>query len=180
MDRLRHHLRPLVAAVATLALSAGVVLAGGGLTMPDAAADGLATASAAAGKTVPVVNRPVAPEVDEQPAEPAEPTEPEEEPAEDEAVEPCTLLPEGEEYATHGAMVCAAAHADVPEGYANRGEYVSEVARDNHGAEVRAEKAAGDGTPEVARAAKQKAKERAQAAGAPADPGASAGKGGRP
>ena len=180
MERLRHHLRPLVAAVATLALSAGVVLAGGGLTMPGAASDGLARAADAAGKTVPVVARPQAPAVAEQPAEPAEPTEPaDEQTAEEEtAAEPCPMLPAGEEYETHGAKVCAAAHADVPDGYANRGAYVSVIARDNHGAEVRAEKAAG--VPDVAKTAKQKTKEKAQAAGAPADPGPPAGKGGRP
>jgi type IV secretory pathway VirB10-like protein len=182
MERLHRHLRPLVVAVATLALSAGVVHAGGGLTMPEAAADGLAKASAAAGKTVPVVARPAAPRVEEQPAEPAEPTEPaDEQTAEEEtAAEPCPMLPAGEEYETHGAKVCAAAHADVPDIYANRGEYVSTVARDNHGAEVKAEKAANDGVPEVAKQAKQKAKEKAQAAGAPADAGPPAGKGGRP
>jgi hypothetical protein len=186
VERLHRHLRPLVVAVATLAVSAGVVLAGGGgLTMPDAAADGLAKASAAAGKTVPVVARPQAPEVEEQPAVPAEPAEPAEpadgQAAEDEtASEPCPMLAPGEEYETHGAKVCAAAHADVPDGYANRGAYVSEVARDNHGAEVKAEKAANDGVPEVAKQAQQKAKEKAQAAGAPADAGPPAGKGGRP
>ncbi len=178
MEQLHRHLRPLVVAVATLALSAGVVLAGGGLTMPDAAKDGLDRAADAAGKVVPVVARPEAPVVPEQPEqEPAE--EPEQEPAE-EADEPCAVLPEGEEYETHGAKVCAAAQAPLPEGYANRGEYVSEVARDNHGAEVRAEKAANGGIPDRAKAAKEKAKAKAEAAGAPANPGPPAGVGGRP
>jgi hypothetical protein len=184
MERLHRHLRPLVVAVATLALSAGVVLAGGGLTMPDAASDGLERAAEAAGKTVPVVARPEAPAVPEQPAqerpeepEPAE--QPEQEPAED-ADEPCAVLPEGEEYETHGAKVCAAAQAPLPEGYANRGEYVSKVARDNHGAEIAAEKAANGGIPDAAKAAKEKAKAKAEAAGARANPGPPAGVGGRP
>lgn len=176
MERVHRHLRPLVVAVATLALSAGVVLAGGGLTMPDAAKDGLDRAAEAAGKTVPVVARPEAPAVPEQPEEQPvnepeqEPAEPAEPPAEG-ADAHCTVLPEGEEYATHGAKVCAAAQADVPDGYANRGAYVREVARANHGAEVRAEKAANGGVPAHARAAKEKAKAKADAAGAPADRG---------
>lgn len=172
MERLHRHLRPLVVAVATLALSAGVVLAGGGLTMPDAAKDGLDRAAEAAGKPVPVVARPEAPDVPEQPEqEPAE--EPEQEPTEpaEEADEPCAVLPEGVEYETHGAKVCAAAQAELPDGYDNRGAYVREVARDNHGAEVRAEKAANGGVPDHAKAAKEKAKAKADAAGAPADRG---------
>jgi hypothetical protein len=184
MERLHRHLRPLVVAVATLALSAGVVLAGGGLAMPDAAGDGLDRAAEAAGKTVPVVNRPEVPAEPEQPA-PKPADEPEQEPVEqpepaDEADAPCAILPEGEEHETHGAKVCAAAQAEVPEGYANRGEYVSEVARDNHGAEVRAEKAANGGVPDQAKAAKEKAKAKADAAGAPANPGPPAGTGSRP
>jgi hypothetical protein len=172
MERLHRHLRPLVVAVATLALSAGVVLAGGGLSMPDAAADGLAKASAAAGKTVPVAAQPEAPAVPEQPEqEPAE--EPEQEPAEpaEEADAPCAMLLDVEDYETHGAKVCAAAQADVPEDYANRGAYVREVAQDNHGAEVRAEKAANGGVLDRAKAAKEKAKAKADAAGAPAERG---------
>jgi hypothetical protein len=171
-------------AVATLAVSAGVVLAGGGLTMPEAAKDGLDRAAEAAGKPVPVVARPEAPAVPEQPEqEPAE--QPEQEPAEpaepaEEADAPCALLPEGEPYETHGAKVCAAAQAPLPEGYANRGEYVREVARDNHGAEVRAEKAANGGVPDQAKAAKEEAKAKAEAAGAPANPGRPDGVGGRP
>jgi hypothetical protein len=177
MERLHRHLRSLFVAVATLALSAGVVLAGGGLTMPDAAKDGLERAAEAAGKTVPVVARPEAPAVPEQPVQ--EPAEEPEEPAE-EADKPCTVLPAGEEYETHGARVCAAAQAEVPDGYANRGAYVSEVARDNHGADVRAEKAADGGVPDRAKAAQEKAKAKAGAAGAPANAGPPAGVGGRP
>lgn len=34
---------------------------------------------------------------------------------------------------TNGAVMCGAAQAETPDGYANRGAYVSEVAKDNHG-----------------------------------------------
>lgn len=169
-------------AVATLALSAGVVLAGGGAAMPDAAADGLQRAEQASGKVVPVVNVPAVPDVAEQPAEPAEEEPAEEEPAEEpDGAKACELLPEGSEYANHGAKVCAAAQAEVPEDYANRGAYVRGVARDNHGAEVRAQKAANGGVPDAAKAAKEKAKEKARSEGAGAGAGAdAAGGGGRP
>jgi hypothetical protein len=174
VELLRHHLRPLGVALATLALSAGVVFAGGGASMPDAASDGLERAAEASGKTVPVRLHEV---VEEEPVVEDEPVVEEEPVVEDEPVveeepvddQPCPVL---DEYETHGAKVCAAAQGEVPEGYANRGEYVREVARANHGAEVAAEKAANGGRPDAAGKAKeraaQKAAERAGRKSAPA------------
>ena len=57
MHRLTRHLRGLLVALATLALSAGVVLAARPASVeapPVAAADGLSTATEASGMTVPV------------------------------------------------------------------------------------------------------------------------------
>jgi hypothetical protein len=173
MHRLRLHLRPVVVAVATLALSAGVVFAGGGVVMPEAAADGLAVAAEAAGKVVPpAVGLPAVPNepADEEPAEeePAE-EEPSEEPATEEepAEEPCPVL---DEYPNHGAKVCAAAQGEVPEGYASRGAYVREVARANHGSEIAAQKEANGGVPDAAKAAKERSKEKPKAGGAGSPP----------
>ncbi len=69
MHRLTRHLRGLLVALATLALSAGVVLAARPASVeapPAAAADGLSIASEAAGKTVPVRSEQVTlPDADE-------------------------------------------------------------------------------------------------------------------
>jgi hypothetical protein len=53
---LARHLRGMAVAVVALAITAGMVLAGG--PMPDAATDGLARAAEAAGKVVPVASEP--------------------------------------------------------------------------------------------------------------------------
>jgi hypothetical protein len=149
--------------------------------MPSASVDGLATASAASGKIVPVGHL-VAPEdTVQQDEQPADDTLTQEDEQSDEAdttdeadghcIAPVTdegtnsdetsdttedtadtaedTTTEAEE-PNHGAVVCGAAQAETPDGYANHGAYVSEVARDNHGAEksgeAKAKHASGDAT----------------------------------
>ncbi len=92
--------RPILAALAALALSAGVVL---GANPPSAADHGLSTAAKASGTTVP----PAAPQASEAP----EPSEAPEHPD------------------NHGAVVSQAAQGETPAGWANHGAYVSAVAR---------------------------------------------------
>lgn len=101
--------RTILAALAALALSAGVVL---GADPPPAAHHGLATAGEASGMTVP----PAAPE----PAASPEPSE---------APEPSASPEPSEHPDNHGAKVSEAAQGETPEGWANHGAYVSAVAR---------------------------------------------------
>lgn len=105
-------IRGLLIALAVLAISAGAVLAGRAL--PQAAADGLARAAEASGKTVPV--RPAPALTAEDPEE--EEAAPESEEAED-----------AEDPDNHGAAVSEAAQGETPDGWRNHGAYVSAVAR---------------------------------------------------
>lgn len=125
--------RSLLAAVVALALTAGAVF---GHEMPNAAADGLATAMTAADKLLPVGHvqdlvgeDPTDPEVVvEEPVE--DPTDPEvvvEEPLglEHDGDSHCIVWVDGEpvvpadEEPNHGAYVCGAAHTDFrAEGFA--------------------------------------------------------------
>jgi hypothetical protein len=170
--------RSLITAAAALALTAAVATAH---QMPSASVDGLATASTASGKIVPVGHL-VAPEDTVQPDEQlADETLAQEDEQSDEAdttdeADSHCIAPEAEattntdetsdatddtsdtaedtttetEEPNHGAVVCGAAQAETPDGYANHGAYVSEVARDNHGAEksgeAKAKHASGDAT----------------------------------
>ena len=120
-DRTRR-LREILVAIVALVFSAGVTLAGGG---PSPAADhGLAIASEASGKDVPVRAGETEETVDETDEEEAEaPAAEETEAAED--GEHCTDV----EPANHGALVCWAAQ-NAPEGWeGNHGAWVSCVAR---------------------------------------------------
>lgn len=145
--------RSLVTAVAALALTAGAIFAH---DMPDAAADGLATAMDAAGKVLPVghVQEPAdetadepADETAERPAEEAVEAE-DEDSADPEVVDDpadpqdeddhCVtwdgtdpVVQEGEE-PNHGAYVCGAARSATPEGFDTHGEWVSWVAHGNY------------------------------------------------
>lgn len=109
-------IRSLLIALVLLALSAGAVFAF--RPLPSAATDGLSTAGAAAGMTVPA--RPDAPPAvgSQQPAASDEDTGPSEQ-----ATHPDN----------HGAAVSEAARAATPEGITNHGVYVSSVALDNAG-----------------------------------------------
>lgn len=117
ISRARH----LVIALAVLALTAGVALAGrSALTTPTAASAGLQRASEAAGKTVPVAGQveEAAPEADED--------------ADADAVEDAPAVA-AEHPDNHGKLVSEAAHATTPAGFDNHGQYVKTVATDNHG-----------------------------------------------
>lgn len=118
--------RGALVALAILALTAGVAMAG----QPASSASGLGVAAQHAGKTVPVVD-----------AEPDEEEDEEEEEVEDaeDAADNCLTDPTGLDEAalaelTHGQIVCWAAHQETPEGYENHGAWVSEWARGDHGA----------------------------------------------
>ena len=124
------HARGLLIAFVALLFTAGIAL--GAKALPAASADGLATAAEAAGKTVPVRAGQDAQEdsdedADEDVEEPEAPVDETEEDAEDDAEQV-----EGE-WANHGAMVSEAAGMETPDGFANHGEWVSCVARLNHG-----------------------------------------------
>lgn len=126
--------RSILIALVAVALSAGAVLAGrpmptasdSGLgTASDAARSGLETAEEAAGKTVPVR----ADEDDEADT--------------DEDADAATH-PDN-----HGKLVSEAAHLEtLPAGFDNRGEYVSSIAKANHGQVTATDKKAGHGKPD--------------------------------
>jgi hypothetical protein len=148
VHRLTRHLRGLLVALATLALSAGVVLAARPTSVeapPAAAADGLSIASGAAGKTVPVVPEqvtlPAADEVADEDAPEADETED----AESDAT--------GERPQNHGWFVSQAAQGATPESAASHGQFVSEIARGDAG-KPEAATAAGEKGAAAAAAAK--------------------------
>lgn len=140
MHRITRHLRGLLVALATLALSAGVVLAARPTSVeaPAAAAgDGLTRASEAAGKIVPV--RPEAPAVPEADEDEDVDEDVPDGGDEEEDADPSTA--EGERPQNHGWFVSQAATGATPASAANHGAYVSEIARGD------------DGKPETATAA---------------------------
>ena len=123
MTQLMTRFRGLFVAIVALAISAGAAFAWGG--PPQAASQGLATAGAAAGKTVPA-RAEQAPNAgsDEDAADGDEAEAPEtDDPAEDADAD------------AHGALVSEAAAMETPAGFKNHGEFVSCVARMNHGHE---------------------------------------------
>ncbi|HYU48304.1 MAG TPA: hypothetical protein VEO91_00030 [Candidatus Limnocylindria bacterium] len=113
-------IRSLLIALVLLALSAGAVFAF--RPLPSAATDGLSTAGAAAGMSVPA--RPDAPPAvgSQQPAASDEDADEDTGPSE-QATHPDN----------HGAAVSEAARAATPDGIANHGVYVSSIALDNAG-----------------------------------------------
>jgi hypothetical protein len=155
-------LKPVLAAIAALTLTAGAALAGQPAGTP---VDGLAIAAQHSGLTVPPNGKgdSAAPEVDEPDADAedeGEPAEAETDEQTDEAetdqqtdeaevedeldgdgehcVDPATLTADELADVVHGWIVCWAAHQETPEGYDNHGQWVSEWARANHGGEVQA------------------------------------------
>jgi hypothetical protein len=140
VHRLTRHLRGLLVALATLALSAGIVLAARPSSFdapPDAAADGLTTATQASGKAVPVrAEEAAAPETDED--EDADQAEPEAD--EDEDADPAA----GERPQNHGWFVSEAAKGATPESADDHGQFVSDIARGD------------DGKPEAATAGRER------------------------
>lgn len=127
-SRLVRRSRSIVAALAAIAVSAGVVAAARPASMPAAATDGLDRAAAAAGQTVPVTPTVVPaaggdtdrilPDADDAPSANADPAE----------------HPDN-----HGAAVSEAASGDTPGGFDNHGQYVRSVATDNHGQDTAAD-----------------------------------------
>jgi hypothetical protein len=153
-------IRPFVTAISVLALTAAAATAH---PLPTASADGLATATGASGHAVAAghllahedLNQKHEQEpdanvdeddVDEQTTE-DEQTGDEQQGSEEDShcIAPVTdgteapvtndepTVDEPAEEPNHGGVVCGAAHAETPEGYANHGAYVSEVAKENHG-----------------------------------------------
>lgn len=150
MHRITRHLRGLLVALATLALSAGVVLAARPTSVeaPAAAAgDGLDRASEAAGKIVPVQPQPPAvPEADEDEGVD------ESVPDADEDEDADASAGNGERPQNHGWFVSQAATGATPASADNHGAYVSEIARGD------------DGKPETATAAGERGAAAADAA----------------
>lgn len=125
--------RSILIALVALALSAGAVFAV--RQMPTASESGLKTASEAAGKTVPVRTA----EEDEADTD---------EDAEADTAEDADAPTHPD---NHGKLVSEAAHLDIlPDGFDNRGAYVSSIARQNHGQVTATEKKAGHGKPDSA------------------------------
>jgi len=139
---IRHARGPLVS-IAVLGISATAVFAAGSL--PLQSGPGLATASAAAGKTVPVrVGHQVAaasasasPTASPSPTPTASPTptpspspSPSASPAVTSAVTSASPALEGD---NHGSLVSIAAQMPTPSGFPNHGAFVSCVAKLNHG-----------------------------------------------
>jgi hypothetical protein len=136
VHRLSRHLRGLLVALATLALSAGVVLAARPTSVeapPPAAADGLSTATEASGHTVPA-------RAEEQALPGAEADEDAPEVDEEEDADADA---EGERPQNHGWFVSQAAQGATPESAENHGQHVSEIARGD------------DGKPEAATAGRE-------------------------
>ena len=135
-----HRLRPLLISLIVLILTAGIAFAG----KPPTAADGLAVASEASGKTVPVQAE-LGDEDDDEDVDADEKAKADEDADElDEdagdggdhcATDPTTATEEELAALNHGAIVCWAAHQETPDGYKNHGAFVSEWARKNHGAD---------------------------------------------
>ena len=130
MHRLTRHLRGLLVALATLALSAGVVLAARPASVEApaaAAADGLTIASQASGKTVPVrADEAAAPAVDANADEDA--------PEVGEQVEGgAPSANAGERPQNHGWFVSQAAKGATPATADSHGAFVSTIARSDVG-----------------------------------------------
>lgn len=132
MIRLTRHARGLLAAVAVLALTAGVAFAGRADpstgSMPDAAATGLDRAAGASGTTVPVAAPAAGADQDEDQAEDTDEDAPAEDEATDEPADDAAEHPDN-----HGATVSAAATGETPDTFDNHGQFVRSVATDNAG-----------------------------------------------
>jgi hypothetical protein len=163
-------LRSLIAAIATLALTAAFATAH---QMPSASVDGLGIASqASGGDLLAQLSSLQADQADELQADESDQPEADQEELDQEdvnqdevdtessdshciapVVEDTTSTNVDEQNAddqntgdqltteepNHGAVVCGAAQAETPDGYANHGAYVREFAQDNGGAEKSAE-----------------------------------------
>jgi hypothetical protein len=128
-----HRTKSILAALAAVALSATAVFAAASAP-PQAAADGLATAKAASGKTVPVrAGRPDATSGTKSPEATETPEANESPKAAKSPDTDATTGTGGPHPDNHGKTVSEAAHATTPAGFANHGAYVSSIAKLNHG-----------------------------------------------
>ena len=122
MTRLTRHARGLLAAIAVLALTAGVAFAGradpSAGSMPDAAATGLDRAAEASGTTVPVAAPAAGADQDEDQAEDTD----EDAPAEDGATDTTTDTTAAEHPDNHGKTVSEAATGETPDTFDNHGQ----------------------------------------------------------
>jgi hypothetical protein len=134
VHRFTRHLRGLLVALATLALSAGVVLAARPTSVeaPAAAAsDGLTIASQASGKTVPVrADQAAAPAVAEDEDEDVDEDAPE---VGEQAETDQPSVTAGERPQNHGWFVSQAAMGATPATAESHGAFVSEIARSDVG-----------------------------------------------
>jgi len=134
VHRLTRHLRGLLVALATLALSAGVVLAARPASVEapaDAATDGLTIASQASGKTVPVrADQAAAPVVDEDEDENVDEDVPE---VGEQAQTDAPSANAGERPQNHGWFVSQAAKGATPATAESHGAFVSTIARSDVG-----------------------------------------------
>ena len=146
-----HRLRPLLISLIVLILTAGIAFAG----KPSTPADGLAVASEASGKTVPVQawqgdeDGPEDVDTEEAKTDENEDADALDEDAGDGgdhcATDPTKASVEELAALNHGAIVCWAAHQATPDEYQNHGAWVSEWARQNHGAEDAAARSGDNG-----------------------------------
>jgi hypothetical protein len=136
--------RPLLIAMVALAISAAVALAA---QTPDAATDGLTTASDASGRTVPAVEAlPSQAAAGQETAAEAQAREQANAATDEQGGQADCTANVGEEAQAdqaleadaHGDAVCSAAQSQTPDGYATHGAYVSETARDNAGTDASA------------------------------------------
>lgn len=115
-----HRFRAASIALAILALSATAVLAAGPLSVDPSHSQPLASAATA------------------HRTDAAESNEPTDAPEQSEAAEPSDAAkPNGSAEASHpvnhGCVVSLAAQATTPSGFKNHGQWVSSIAKDNHG-----------------------------------------------
>lgn len=120
---------PLIGLVA-LVFSAGIAFAG------QPTSTGLANASTHAGKTVPVQASDVqagSEDTDTTETTTTETTETTDSTSTDHCNVDLTQDPSVLAGLNHGSVVCTAAQADTPQGFANHGAYVSSFAKGDHG-----------------------------------------------
>lgn len=130
MSSLRRRLRSLLVALAVLALSAGVALAGRGAhpALPTAAQPAAQGADTDGDDGATETEAPEAPDAD-APDVSEDPGAQLDEPTGGTPDQPTTDHPDN-----HGKVVSEAAQAPTPTGFANHGAYVRTIAQDNHGA----------------------------------------------
>lgn len=147
MTLAKRHIRPLLISLVALTLTAGVAFA----SKPAAPGTGRATGAEAGAGTLPVAanadenaetdeSAETRQNVDEQPDSGSPDVS--EDSATNCLADPTLLTLEARAALSHGAIVCWAAHQATPDGYANHGAFVSEIARRNHGADASAKGAA--------------------------------------